>query len=148
MGLRLNPDFKEFLKLLNENHVDYLLVGGYAVNIYGYSRTTGDMDIWIRASLANASRVVDVLRDFGFGQNLPSLDSLLHEDTLIRMGIAPVRLELFTSLSGLDFDSSFNNSSVHVLDGIEVRLISLEDLKVNKRASGRHKDLADLENLP
>ena len=146
--IHLPPDFKDFLKLLKEHRVKYLLIGGYAVGYYGYPRATADMDIWIAIHPQNAKRVVSVLREFGFDVPELSAELFLKEDQIIRMGLPPVRLEITTSISGVSFDECYKNRLVETLDGVEVNLISLRDLKVNKKASGRHKDLNDLENLP
>jgi hypothetical protein len=145
---QLPPDFKEFLQLLNSKEVDYLLVGGYAVGYYGYPRATGDMDIWIAIHPRNAEKVVEVLKEFGFG--LPDLapEMFLQEERIIRMGIPPFRIEIFTTVSGVNFDVCYANRVTDEIDGIEINFMSLEDLKINKQASGRPKDISDLQNLP
>ena len=146
--IHLPPDFKEFLKLLNAHQVEYLLIGGYAVGYYGYPRATADMDIWIAVHPANAERVVAALKEFGF--DLPELSPqlFLKEWQVIRLGVPPVRIELATTISGVNFSECYARRVVDVLDGVEVNLISLNHLKLNKKASGRHQDLADLEKLP
>jgi predicted nucleotidyltransferase len=148
MEMQLAPDFKEFLKLLNENGVKYLLIGGYAVGYHGYPRATNDLDVWIEAEPENVTRVVSALRQFGF--NTPELtESLfLQQQKIIRMGIPPMRIEVATSISGVSFEECYPKRVVANMDGVDVTLISLHDLKVNKKASGRHKDLDDLEHLP
>ena len=106
------------------------------------------MDIWIALHPDNAERVVTVLRKFGF--NLPELKSelFLKENAIIRMGVPPMRLEISTGISGVDFEECYANRIVDVLDGMQVAIIDLQHLKINKKAAGRLKDLADLENLP
>lgn len=148
MDIELPPDFKEFLLLLNEKKVKYLLIGGYAVGYYGYPRATNDMDIWIAIHPDNASRMVAVLRKFGF--DLPELtpEIFLEENKIIRMGNPPMRLEIVTSISGVEFEESYSNRVIDNLDGVDVSIIDLHHLKINKKAAGRLKDLADLENLP
>ena len=146
--IRLPPDFKEFLKLLKERQVDYLLIGGYAVGYYGYPRATMDMDIWIAMHPVNAKKIVAALKDFGFDVPELSPGLFLKADQIIRMGVPPVRLEIVTTISGVNFDDCYSERTIDTLDGIEVNLISLEHLKINKKASGRYKDLNDLENLP
>jgi len=148
MDLELPPDFKEFLRLLKEYNVRYLLIGGYAVGYHGYARATEDMDIWVAIHPDNAQKIVTVLKVFGF--DLPELkpELFLREKQIIRMGIPPVKLEIGTSISGVDFDECYQGRVVDELDGVEVNLIDLENLKKNKKASGRLKDLADLEKLP
>ena len=144
----LTADFKEFLRLLNAHRVDYLLVGGYAVGIHGYPRATIDLDVWVRATSENADRVIDTLRDFGFDS--PKLEPRLFIDpqSIVRFGVPPFRIELMTSIDGVQFAPCWSRAIHCDLDGLSVPVISLADLKVNKRTAGRHQDLADLDNLP
>lgn len=144
----LPPDFKEFLRLLNARQVEYLLVGGYAVGYYGYPRATADMDIWIAINPQNAEKTVAVLREYGF--DLPELspELFLEEDKIIRMGVPPLRLEVITSISGVRFEECYAERELVMIDDVEACLISLRHLKINKKASGRFKDLDGLENLP
>jgi hypothetical protein len=146
--VKLPPDFKEFLSLLHGHHVKYLLVGGYAVAAHGYPRFTGDLDLWIQTSAENAEKVLRVCREFGF--DVPNLRIELFTDPkqMTRMGHPPVRIEILNSVSGLEFEDAWDHRVIRQLDGISVSLISLSDLRTNKLASGRLKDLADLENLP
>ncbi len=146
--IRLPKDFKDFLRLLNSNQVEYLLVGGYAVSYYGHPRATGDIDIWVAVSAQNAERIVRVLCEFGFSQEHLSAELLLRQNQIIRMGMPPIRIELMTTISGVDFSDCFQSRKVDLIDGVEVNIISLDNLKKNKQAAGRHKDLGDLENLP
>src|SRR6266852_5578827 len=99
--IQLPPYFKEFLKLLNSNHVEYLVIGGYAVNYYGYARATAVLDIWIASTTENANRVARLLKEFGFGQVDPDL--FREPRRVIRMGVPPVRLEILTTISGVEF---------------------------------------------
>lgn len=146
--IELHPDFKDFLKSLNSHNVRYLLVGGYAVGVHGYPRATGDMDIWIEMSEANSKKVVSAFRDFGMPDEAISEDLFLEANKVIRVGEPPVRLEVITSASGVDFRECFSNREILEVDGIPINFISLEDLKKNKRAAGRFKDMEDLEHLP
>ena len=145
--VHLPPDFKEFLQLLNSRQVEYLLIGGYAVGYYGYPRATADIDIWIAIKPENAEKVVKVLQEFGFGVEELTPDLFLEEEQIIRMGMPPVRIEILTTISGVNFEECYAARQVDVLDGVEVNLISLDHLRINKKASGRYKDLNDLENL-
>jgi hypothetical protein len=122
-----------------------LLIGGYAVGYYGYPRPTGDMDIWIARTPDNAQKVADALREFGFA--CPE-ELLLEQNKVVRMGVPPFRLEILTTISGVDFPICYVERLQVVLDEIEVSLISLHHLKLNKKASARSKDITDLENLP
>ena len=143
--IRLPADFKEFLKLLTSTGVEYLVVGGYAVNFYGYSRATADMDIWIALNERNSERTASVLREFGFSRAEAGL--FREPGKVIRMGLPPVRLEVLTSISGVEFEECYTRRVEAELDGVAIPMISLEDLKRNKSASGRLKDLLDLEQL-
>lgn len=143
----LPPDFKDFLRLLNSKNVEYLLIGGYAVGYHGYVRATADIDIWIAIHPENAQKVAEVVREFGFNVEGLSAELFLQESKVIRMGVPPLRIEVLTTISGVDFGECYSERVVDALDDIEVNIISLKHLKVNKRASGRLKDLADLEYL-
>jgi len=148
MALTLPPDFKEFLKLLQENDVEYLLIGGYAVGYYGYPRATQDLDIWISVTPENASKLIETLQAFGFPTTDIQVDLFQQDNNIIRMGIPPMRIELLKEISGVEFESCYKQRIVDKIDGQQVNLISLKQLKKNKEASGRYKDLDDLENLP
>jgi len=145
--IRLPKDFKELLQLLNSKKVEYLVVGGYAVALYGYPRATGDMDIWIAISRDNAHKTVEALREFGF--NTPELreELFLEKEKNIRLGNPPLRIEILTSIDGVEFTECYGNKKAVTIDDINIDFISLEDLKKNKKASGRYQDLADLEHL-
>lgn len=142
------PDFSEFLKSLTDHGVEFLLVGGFAVALHGYPRATADMDVWIARRHDNAIRVVAALRAFGF--DLPDLSPEIFEepDRVVRMGQAPLRIEILTDIDGVEFEGCASRSEMTTIDGTRVPVISLPDLKTNKRACGRAKDLDDLENLP
>lgn len=144
--IRLPTDFKEFLKLLNEHQVEYLLVGGYAVGYHGHPRATGDLDIWVASHPDNAKKLVTALAAFGFATGVTA-DLFLQPDQIIRMGNPPLRLELMTTISGVEFPDAFSQRITDDIDGVRVNIISLDQLKRNKRAAGRHKDLGDLESL-
>jgi len=147
MDIELPLDFKEFLKLLNDKGVQYLLIGGYAVAYHGYPRATSDIDVWIATNPDNAKRIVVALREFGF--DFPELTEglFLQENKIIRMGNPPLRIEISTGISGVKFNKCYTERIMDTLDGVEVPIISLENLKQNKKAAGRLKDLDDLENL-
>ncbi|MBN1425831.1 hypothetical protein JXA88_14870 [Candidatus Fermentibacteria bacterium] len=146
--IQLPPDFKELLRLLDSHRVEYLLIGGYAVAYHGYPRATADMDLWVAVNPGNAQKLVETLSAFGFGVPELTRELFLQENRVIRMGVPPVRVELLTSISGVDFAQCFAERVVDEIDGERVNVISLRHLRTNKAASGRHKDLDDLENLP
>jgi predicted nucleotidyltransferase len=144
----LPADFREFLKLLNEAKVEYLLIGGYAVGYHGYPRTTADMDVWVAISPANAARLIEAFRHFGMDDPGLTADLFLHRGKIVRMGVPPMRIEVLTAIDGVAFSDCFARRETIALDGLRVNMISLADLRKNKLASGRHKDLDDLEHLP
>jgi hypothetical protein len=148
LNTRLSEDFKDFLKLLNSNRVEYLLIGSYAVGHYGYPRGTVDLDVWISTRLDNAEKMKQALVEFGIPASRISSEVLTEAHQVFRMGIPPHRVEALTTISGVSFDECYAARELVVIDGVEVSLISLAHLKINKKASGRLKDLSDLENLP
>lgn len=137
--------FKEFLSSLNAHSVEYLLIGGYAVIHYSRPRATGDLDVWVRDSPDNLERVCAAIREFGFRSAQPS--DFTRKVTTLRMGREPFRIEVMTVISGVDFAECWPRRVTITLDGVAVPLIQLDDLKANKKASGRNKDLADLDVL-
>lgn len=144
----LPSDFKEFLQLLNAEGVEYLLIGAYAVGYYGYPRYTADIDFWIARRQDNAVRLVTVLNSFGLSRPEVEPALFMRQKSVVRLGIPPLRIEISNYISGVQFAECYARRVVDEIDGVQVSLISLEDLKTNKRAAGRLKDLADLENLP
>src|ERR1051325_8697503 len=143
--IQLPQDFREFLRLLNLKKVEYLIIGGYAVVYHGYPRSTGDLDIWISKAPENAYRTREALEEFGF--SCP-IDILLKDDQVVRMGIAPFRIEVLTTIDGVKFSDCYSARVIADVNGVEASLISLPYLKENKKASGRSKDVNDLEHLP
>ncbi len=144
---RLPKDFKDFLRLLNAHGVEYLLIGGYAVIYHGYPRTTGDMDIWIAQNVANAERMAATLSAFGFGTSEVDAATFLEPNKILRMGIPPYRIEILTTISGVEFDECWETRLNTNIEDIPVSVISLDKLLVNKIASGRYKDLNDVQEL-
>jgi hypothetical protein len=134
--------------LLNSEGVEYLLLGGYAVGYYGYPRATADMDIWVAIGAENIGRLRIALQRFGFSAASLPPDLLQKTEDIVRIGMPPLRIDLLASPSGVDFNACYANRAVASIDGVEVSVISLDDLKKNKAASGRLKDLNDLQNLP
>ncbi|MBF0216405.1 MAG: nucleotidyltransferase [Candidatus Omnitrophica bacterium] len=145
--MRLPKDFKELLQLLNSKGIEYLVVGGYAVALYGYPRATGDMDIWVAISKENASKIVEVLKEFGF--DMPELkeELFMASGKNIRMGTPPLRIEILTSIDGVEFSDCLKRKKNVNIDDLEISFISFDDLILNKKATGRYKDLADIDNL-
>lgn len=143
----LNKDFKEFIKLLNDNGVKYLIVGGYAVGFHGYPRYTKDLDIWLLVSEDNAEQVHKSLIQFGFGSMGLKKEDFLKPDDFIQLGYPPNRIDLVMSCDGIEFESSYKSKITVIVDELEINFIDLENLRKNKLASGRPQDLADLDNL-
>ena len=144
----LHPDFKDFLRYLNSQKVEYLIVGGYAVGYHGYPRATGDMDVWIAVDEINANKVASVLHDFGMAKTEITKELFLEKNKIIRLGVPPVRIEIITGVSGVDFKDCYSRRETIEMDNVHINVISLNDLKINKKASGRYKDLEDLKHLP
>ena len=143
----LNEDYSDMLRALSAEGVRYLLVGAYALAAHGYPRATMDIDIWIMPSPENADAVLRAIGRFGAPLHELSRDDLVTEGTVFQIGVAPRRIDIITSASGLQFEEAFERSLAVEIEGIEVRIPSVEDLIANKRASGRTKDLADVEAL-
>lgn len=143
----LSPDFKEFVELLNQHEVKYLITGGYAVAIYGHPRYTGDIDIWIEATSENADKLLAVFNDFGLSSFGISSQDFTQPERVIQIGYPPYRIDILTSIDGLEFSDAFSNKKMMQIDELFLPFISLEDLIKNKRASGRGIDLDDIENL-
>ena len=143
----LSQDFREFIESLNDNGVHYLVVEGYAVAFHGYPRYTKDIDIWVELNPSNANKIIRALDQFGFASLGLKAEDFLQSDTIIQLGYPPNRIDLLTTLTGVDFETSFSARVELDLEGLTVNFIDLENLMKNKKASGRAQDLADLENL-
>ena len=146
-GTAMNQDFREFLQLLNKHGVRYLVVGGYSVAIHGHPRYTKDIDIWILTSHENAKSLLEALDEFGFGSLELSVEDFETRGYVVQLGNAPARIDILTSLTGVEFTACWNNRLLAEEDGLQFPVISLADLRANKLALGRHQDLADLEQL-
>jgi hypothetical protein len=143
----LSKDFKEFLELLNENKVKYLVVGGYAVAFHGHPRYTKDIDVWIELSPDNANNILNALKEFGFGSLGLKPDDFLESDQIIQLGYLSNRIDILTSLTDLKFEDCYKTKVEVEIQGLHIDFIDIENLKKNKRATGRPQDLADAENL-
>lgn len=142
-----NQDFKEFIESLNANHVRYLVVGGYAVAMHGYPRYTKDLDVWVERSQENAQALLKALAQFGMGSLGLKADDFLVPDQVVQLGYPPNRIDILVGVSGVEFADCYPQCVKVYLDGVDVNFIDLENLKKNKKASGRLQDLADIENL-
>ena len=143
----LNQDFKEFIALLNQHNVRYIVIGGYALAFHGHPRYTKDIDIWIEAKEENAKRILDVLRDFGFGSVNLDIQDFISEDNIILLGYPPNRIDILTSAKGVVFADCVLSSPSIKIEDVEVRFLDIKSLIVNKQKTGRLQDLADVEAL-
>lgn len=143
----LNEDYKEMLQCLADEHVKFLLVGAYALAAHGFPRATMDIDVWVMPSPENGEAVLRALRRFGAPLHGLTLAELQKDDTIFQIGVAPRRIDIITGASGLQFGATFTRSVEIDIEGLRVRIPSVDDLIRNKRASGRTKDLADAETL-
>ena len=143
-----NDDFRDFLQALNNQKVEYILVGGMAVILNGYVRTTGDMDVWVKKSKENYRKIVLAFHEF----RMPVFDMtenkfLSDEFDVWMFGAEPVKIELMTAVKGLEFEEAYNHSQIHDEDGMPVRYLHVNSLIAAKKAAGRHKDLDDISQL-
>lgn len=145
--MKLQQDLREFVALLNSHRVEFMVVGGHAVAFHGHPRFTGDIDFLIRPSAQNATHVLEALRAFGFGDLTLSVDDFVKLGNVIQLGRPPNRIDLLTSISGVDFEDAWTSRVRAELDGLPVCFLGWQSLIENKLASGRPKDLADVAKL-
>lgn len=143
----LNEDYRDILQALNAERVEFILVGAYALAAHGYPRATMDIDIWVMPSLENGEAVIRAIKQFGTPLNGLSIEDLKHDDTVFQIGVAPRRIDILTGATGLDFESAAGHAVEREIDGIPLRVLSLDDLIINKEATGRPKDRVDAEEL-
>ena len=143
----LNEDFREMLSALSAERVEYLLVGAYALAAHGLPRATGDMDVWVRCSEENAQRTWRALARFGAPLEGLTPADLCQPRMVIQIGVAPCRIDLLTSIDGVEFDEAAARRDFVEIGELSVPVISRADLAANKRACGRPQDLVDLESL-
>ncbi len=143
----LNEDYKDILHALSEEKVRFILVGAYALAAHGYPRATMDIDIWVMPSPENADAVLRALSRFGAPLRNLTREDLLKDGTIFQIGVAPRRIDIITTASGLQFEPAYRTSISVNIEGIEIRIPSIDDLILNKRATGRTRDLADAEAL-
>ena len=141
-------DFRDFIALLNARRVRYLIIGGYAVAYHGYPGTTGDLNVFVELSQANARALLAVFTEFGFSADKLSPEFFMDRGEVVRLGREPMRLEILNDISGVSFSDCYRRRVRARMEGLTINFIDLPELIANKQASGRAKDLADLENLP
>ena len=145
--MELPADWREFISLLNAHGVRYLIVGAHALAANGRPRATQDIHFWIQPSRANAERMCAALVDFGFGELAAQVDELSQPERMATLGRPPLRIDIMTSIDGVEFDAAWNNRLIARFGEDQVGFLGRAELKANKRASGRPKDLADLALL-
>lgn len=144
----LNNDFRDFLQALNQAQVAYILVGGYAVILRGYSRSTGDLDVWIEKTPENYKKLLRAFQLFGAPAEAVPYDALFSDDyDVFAIGVPPFAIEIMTEVKGLNFRETYEKATIEVLDEVPIRVIHIQHLLQAKRAAGRYKDLNDIENL-
>ena len=143
--MKLQTDLREFIELLNSRRVEFVVVGGHAVAFHGNPRYTGDIDFLVGQDARNSERLADVLREFGFGE--VAADTFTAADRVIQLGRPPNRIDLLTTISGVSFEEAWGSRVPAELDGLPVTFLGRDALLKNKRASGRPKDLADVDEL-
>ena len=143
----ITQDFKEFIESLNGNDVKYLVIGGFAVAFHGHPRYTKDLDIWVNSTNSNVKKLLRALNDFGFESLGLTLEDFLNPENVIQLGYPPNRIDLVTEIKGVDFELCYVQKVETQIDRLKVNFIDLNNLKKNKKATGRAQDLADLENL-
>jgi hypothetical protein len=144
--VKIHPDFDDFVAALNKNQVEYVIVGSFALAFHGCPRATGDIDFWIRPTSSNAKNLLSALRDFGFGQLDISEGDVL-SGNIIQLGFPPVRIDLISRLTGLTAEEVWKGRKKGTFGDHDVFYLNRREYIKNKRAVGRHKDLADLELL-
>ena len=143
----LNEDYRDILHALSDENVRFILVGAYALAAHGYPRATMDIDIWVMPSPDNAEAVLRALRSFGAPLHNLTKEDLEEDGTIFQIGVAPRRIDIITAATGLEFDHAYQNSVLVNIDEIDVHIPSIDDLIINKKATGRTKDIADAEAL-
>ena len=145
--MEVQPDFRDLLALFNEHEVAYLIVGGYALAFHGAPRFTGDIDLYVRPDHQNAERVVTALSAFGFGSVGISAEDFERLDQVVQLGVPPVRIDLITSITGVSWPEADAGKSAGTYGDVPVFYLGRREFTMNKRATGRKTDLADLEAL-
>ena len=143
----LNPDYRDMLSAFADAEVDYLVIGAYAMAAHGHPRATGDIDLWVRSTSTNANRVLEALSAFGAPLAKVDREDLQTPDTVFQIGVSPRRIDILTTIEGVDFEEAWSERMTIEIEGLTVPIISREHLIANKRALGRQQDLADIERL-
>ena len=145
--MKVEKDFEDFIGLLNKYKVSYLIIGAYALALFAEPRNTGDIDIFIERSENNARKIIKVLKEFGFEGLGLTLKDFIKKNMVIQLGVQPVRIDIITNISGVNFEEAYDTREEIQFGKITANFISKEFLIKNKQATARIKDLADLELL-
>jgi hypothetical protein len=146
--MNLNQDFQEFVKLFVAHEVEFLIVGGYALAAHGHPRYTKDLDVWVWIGPENAQRILVAIEEFGFGDLGLTAADFQEPDVMVQLGREPQRIDILTYASGLQFSDAYKNRVYLTIGNVDVPFISIDDLRTNKMATGRPRDLADVADLP
>lgn len=136
--MELQPDFKELLELLNAHHVEYMIVGAYALAFHGAPRYTGDLDLLVKADIENAQKIMKVLQKLGFGSLDLSVEDFTTKERVVQLGVPPVRVDLMTSITGVDWDQAVSHRVPGIFGGVATFFIGKDDFILNKKACGRY----------
>ncbi len=145
--MEVQNDFKELLELFNEHKVEYMIVGSYALAYHGVPRFTGDIDIFVHSTPENAQKILSALTDFGFGSLNLTIDDFQNPDSVVQLGVPPIRIDIITSITGVSWEEADNGKEKGMYADLPVYFLGRKQYIDNKRAIGRKKDLADLESL-
>jgi hypothetical protein len=140
-------DFEDFISLCNKYDLQYLVIGGFAVSIHGYPRTTKDLDVCINKTEENAQKLLAILKDFGFGSLNLKVEDFLRDDMITQLGYPPIRIDILNDLNGVDFNVAFENKRIVSMNGIPTNFIGYSELLINKEKAGRDQDLLDVKKL-
>jgi predicted nucleotidyltransferase len=145
--MNLEQDFEDFVDLLNKHHVNYLIVGGYALAFHGKPRHTGDLDIWIEISNDNAEKMCLVIAEFGMASLGMEKYDFLKKGAITQIGYPPLRIDILNEIDGVEFKDAYGHKLIIDIDGLTINYIGLDDLIKNKTVSGRSQDIADVNAL-
>jgi predicted nucleotidyltransferase len=146
--MTLSKDFEDFIKLLNQHQIEYMIVGGYALALHGKPRHTGDLDIWINISDNNAEKMLNVLKDFGMSSMGFRKEDFLKPGYMSQIGYPPLRIDILNSIDGIAFKDAIKNMNcIEIENGLKIQYIGLKDFIKNKLATGRIQDLADIQEI-
>jgi hypothetical protein len=146
--MNLNRDFQEFVELFVAHEVEFLIVGGYALAAHGHPRYTKDLDVWVWIGNENSQRIIAAIEAFGFGGLGLTAADFQDPDVIVQLGQEPQRIDILTFATGLHFSDAYENRVYVTIGNVQVPFISVDDLRTNKLATGRPRDIADVADLP